>query len=120
VCGSLGCATCTCCLPPQNPAPASRLAQVGDLSRLVEAMGQSAFGRRHRKLSAGLAETVEDFGLVRFTTLAIEARLWRARVGLPYPRAHYVLGCSRSPKRTACRLRDTLQKQTSASCKAHA
>ncbi|KAK9844007.1 hypothetical protein WJX81_001766 [Elliptochloris bilobata] len=46
--------------------------EVGDLSRLVEAMGQSTFGRRHRKLSAGLAETVEDFGLVRFTPLAIE------------------------------------------------
>ena len=48
--------------------------QVGDLSKLVDAMGQSPFGQRHRKLSAGLAETVEDFGLVEFTPLAIEAR----------------------------------------------
>lgn len=50
------------------------LAQVGDLSKLVEAMGQSPFGQRHRKLSAGLAETVEDFGLLQVTPLAIEAR----------------------------------------------
>ena len=57
------------------------LVQVGDLSRLVEAMEQSAFGRRHRKLSAGLAETVEDFGLVRFTPLAIEARpVWMCSI----------------------------------------
>ena len=48
--------------------------QVGDLSKLVDAMGQSPFGQRHRKLSAGLAETVEDFGLVHFTPLAIEVR----------------------------------------------
>ncbi len=61
-------------VPYRNPRERPRRAQVGDLLRLVDAMGQSAFGRRHRALSAALAETVEDFGLVRFTPLAIEAR----------------------------------------------
>jgi len=61
-------------VPYRNPRERPRRAQVGDLSRLVDTMGQSAFGRRHRALSAALAETVEDYGLVRFTPLAIEAR----------------------------------------------
>jgi len=46
--------------------------QVQDLSRLVETMGDDAFGRRYRKLSAGLGELIEDYGLVNYTPLAIE------------------------------------------------
>ena len=46
--------------------------QVQDLSRLVETMGEDAFGRRYRKLSAGLGEVIEDYGLVNYTPLAIE------------------------------------------------
>ena len=47
-------------------------AQVQDLSRLIEAMGQDPFAKRHRKLSAAVADIIEDFGLVAFQPLAIE------------------------------------------------
>lgn len=46
--------------------------QVQDLSYLVQAMGQDAFSKRYRKLSQGLCEVVEDYGLLHFTPLAIE------------------------------------------------
>lgn len=51
-----------------------------DLSHLVDAMGSDRFSQRYRKLSAGLCEVVEDFGLVRFLPLAIEDRASVARV----------------------------------------
>lgn len=51
-----------------------------DLSRLVETMGDDAFGRRYRKLSAGLGELIEDYGLVNYTLLAIEDKDSVARV----------------------------------------
>lgn len=35
-------------------------------------MGQDPFAKRHRKLSAALADVIEDFGLVSFQLLAIE------------------------------------------------
>lgn len=42
---------------------------------LVRAMGNDAWSARHRKLSAALAETVSDFGLVSFVPLAIQVCL---------------------------------------------
>ena len=55
-------------------------AQVQDLSRLIEAMGQDPFARRYRKLSAAVADIIEDFGLVAFQLLAIEDKDSVARV----------------------------------------
>ena len=49
-----------------------RDAQVQDLSRLIEAMGQDPFAKRYRRLSAAVADIIEDFGLVAFQALAIE------------------------------------------------
>ena len=46
--------------------------QVQDLSRLIESMGEDPFAKRYRKLSAALADVIEDFGLVSFQPLAIE------------------------------------------------
>lgn len=46
--------------------------EVQDLSYLVQAMGNDAFSKRYRKLSQGLCEVVEDYGLLNFTPLAIE------------------------------------------------
>ena len=55
-------------------------AQVQDLSRLIEAMGQDPFAKRYRKLSAAVADIIEDFGLVAFQLLAIEDKNSVARV----------------------------------------
>lgn len=46
--------------------------EVHDLSYLVDAMGGSRFSSRFRKLTAGLCEAVQDFGLVSFVPLAIQ------------------------------------------------
>ncbi len=46
--------------------------QVQDLSKLIESMGEDPFAKRYRKLSAALADVIEDFGLVSFQPLAIE------------------------------------------------
>jgi len=46
--------------------------QVQDLSRLIDAMGEDPFAKRYRKLSAALADVIEDFGLVSLQPLAIE------------------------------------------------
>ena len=46
--------------------------QVQDLSRLIDAMGEDPFAKRYRKLSAALADVIEDFGLVSFQPLSIE------------------------------------------------
>lgn len=46
--------------------------EVQDLSYLVQAMGNDAFSKRYQKLSLGLCEVVEDYGLLSFTPLAIE------------------------------------------------
>ncbi|KAF8068151.1 Gpn2 [Scenedesmus sp. PABB004] len=57
--------------------------EVHDLSRLVAAMGGGPFSQRFRKLSAGLCDVVEGYGLVAFTPLAIQdARSVRRLVGL--------------------------------------
>eukprot|EP00877_Chromochloris_zofingiensis_P014559 jgi/Chrzof1/9357/UNPLg00328.t1 len=46
--------------------------EVQDLSYLIRAMGSDPFSVKYRKLSKGLCELVEDYGLVRFVPLAIE------------------------------------------------
>ena len=51
-----------------------------DLSRLIEAMGQDPFAKRYRKLSAAVADIIEDFGLIAFQLLAIEDKDSVARV----------------------------------------
>ena len=51
-----------------------------DLSRLVDTMGEDAFGRRYRKLSEALGEVIEDYGLVNYTPLAIEDKYSVQRV----------------------------------------
>lgn len=48
--------------------------EVQDLRYLVDGMGDSRFSRRFQKLSRGLCEVVEDFGLLSFLPLAIEDR----------------------------------------------
>ncbi|KAL3137991.1 hypothetical protein ABBQ38_005230 [Trebouxia sp. C0009 RCD-2024] len=48
--------------------------EVQDLSYLVQAMGNDPFSQRYRKLSQGLCQVVEDFGLLHFTPLAIEEK----------------------------------------------
>ncbi|WIA11098.1 hypothetical protein OEZ85_011243 [Tetradesmus obliquus] len=46
--------------------------QVQDLSYLLAAMGGGPFSARYRKLSKGLCELVEGYGLVGFTPLAVQ------------------------------------------------
>eukprot|EP00878_Enallax_costatus_P013672 GHUV01014296.1.p1 GENE.GHUV01014296.1~~GHUV01014296.1.p1 ORF type:complete len:362 (+),score=111.59 GHUV01014296.1:348-1433(+) len=46
--------------------------EVQDLGYLVHSMGHGPFSQRYRKLSAGLCEVVQDYGLVAFTPLAIQ------------------------------------------------
>ena len=53
---------------------AAHLMQVADLSRLIKSMGDDPFAKRYRKLSAALADVIEDFGLVSFQPLAIEEK----------------------------------------------
>lgn len=48
--------------------------QVQDLTYLIASMGRSPFSQRFRKLSQGLADVVEGYGLVGFTPLAIQVR----------------------------------------------
>jgi hypothetical protein len=48
--------------------------EVQDLSHLLASMGQGPFSARFRKLSQGLCEVVEGYGLVGFTPLAIQVR----------------------------------------------
>lgn len=48
--------------------------QVQDLTYLIASMGRSPFSQRYRKLSQGLADVVEGYGLVGFTPLAIQVR----------------------------------------------
>lgn len=49
--------------------------EVQDLGYLVHSMGGGPFSKRYRKLSAGLCDVVQDFGLVAFTPLAVQVRL---------------------------------------------
>ncbi len=46
--------------------------QVQDLSHLVETLAGDPFGRKYKRLSSGLAEVIEDYGLVSYVPLAIE------------------------------------------------
>jgi hypothetical protein len=46
--------------------------EVQDLSYLLATLGRGPFSTRYRKLSAGLCELVEGYGLVGFTPLAIQ------------------------------------------------
>ncbi|KAK9831234.1 hypothetical protein WJX74_008628 [Apatococcus lobatus] len=46
--------------------------EVQDLSYLVKSMEGTLFGRRFQKLTKGLCEVVEDFGLLSFTPLMVE------------------------------------------------
>jgi hypothetical protein len=48
--------------------------EVQDLSYLLASMGAGPFSARYRKLSKGLCEVVEGYGLVGFTPLAIQVR----------------------------------------------
>ncbi|PNH07274.1 GPN-loop GTPase 2 [Tetrabaena socialis] len=48
--------------------------EVQDLGYLVEAMGTRPFSSRFKKLSQGLCEVIEEYGLVSFTPLAIQDR----------------------------------------------
>jgi hypothetical protein len=48
--------------------------EVQDLGHLVAAMGAGPFSARFRKLSAGLADVVQEFGLLAFAPLAIQVR----------------------------------------------
>jgi hypothetical protein len=63
--------------------------QVQDLSRLVETMGEDAFGRRYRKLSAGLGEVIEDKDSVQRVLALIDKATGYVFTGLagksPYP-----------------------------------
>jgi hypothetical protein len=45
---------------------------VQDLTYLIASMGSSPFSKRFRKLSQGLADVVEGYGLVGFTPLAVQ------------------------------------------------
>ncbi len=49
-------------------------AQVQDLSYLVDTLAEEPFGRRYKKLSAALAEVIQNYGLVSYQPLAIEDR----------------------------------------------
>ena len=46
--------------------------QVQDLTYLIASMGRGPFSQRYRKLSQGLADVVEGYGLVGFTPLAVQ------------------------------------------------
>ncbi|MEW5315685.1 MAG: hypothetical protein WDW38_007095 [Sanguina aurantia] len=46
--------------------------EVQDMSHLMATMGDDMFSKRFRKLTRGLCECVEDFGLVSFVPLAIQ------------------------------------------------
>jgi hypothetical protein len=46
--------------------------EVHDLSYLLATLGRGPFSARYRKLSQGLCELVEGYGLVGFTPLAIQ------------------------------------------------
>lgn len=44
----------------------------GDLTRLVDAVSESKVLAKHRKLTRGLCEVIQDYGLVSFTTLNVQ------------------------------------------------
>src|SRR5271154_544255 len=48
-------------------------AQVQDLSYLLEHLNESPRTKRYRALNEAICELIEDFGLVSFETLAVEA-----------------------------------------------
>lgn len=56
--------------------------EVQDLAHLVAAMAPGPFSERYRKLSAGLADVVQEYGLLAFTPLAIQVGLGAAGGGL--------------------------------------
>ena len=70
-------------IPDCPPDPIDRPTQAVDLHQLLDVMndpfgapggGPSAFATRHAALTRGLVELVEDFGLVNFSLLDIQAR----------------------------------------------
>ncbi len=61
--------------PGTPPAADFRLdfyTEVQELGHLVAAMAPGPFSERYRKLSAGLADVVQEYGLLAFTPLAIQ------------------------------------------------
>lgn len=71
-----------CCVPlPPSAFNLDYYTEVQDLGYLLHTMGCRPFSARYRKLSAGLCELVEDYGLVAFTPLAIQVRGWAVQAG---------------------------------------
>mmetsp|Transcript_5434 Transcript_5434/g.13760 ORF Transcript_5434/g.13760 Transcript_5434/m.13760 type:complete len:298 (-) Transcript_5434:1313-2206(-) len=65
------------------PLPLEFYTEVQDLRHMVDHMTQdskSRFAQRYKKLTAGICELVEDFGLVHFLPLAIEDKELVGRV----------------------------------------